>query len=750
MSVAANDERCVEHQGHKYYFCSNGCKTKFAADPERYLKPKIPSTAKPKAGASFTCPMHPEIRRDRPGSCPICGMALEPLNVSLDDADDSELRSMLLRFWIGVALTVPLLVVTMSEFFAPALAAWGARAGWFQAALATPVVLWGGWPFFVRAWHSFRTWNLNMYSLIALGTGAAYAFSVYAFLFPETLSQAFRHGGNVPLYFESAAVITVLVLLGEVLQLRARSRTSGAIKALLGLAPTAAVRVSPDGADVEVPLDQVAVGDQLRVRPGARIPVDGKLIEGASVVDESMVTGESVPVEKRAGDAVTAGTLNQTGSFVMQAERVGAETLLARIAQMVNEAARSRAPIQKLADRVSAWFVPAVVAIAGVAWFAWALFGPPPALANALVAAVSVLIIACPCALGLATPMSIMVGVGRGATEGVLIKDAEALELMEKIDTLVIDKTGTLTEGRPRLVTVEALDGMKEDDLLRFAASVEKVSEHPLAAAIVQGAAERKVALAQVQSFQSITGKGVQGTVDGHAVLAGTARLMQEQSIDISGVAAHSDELRRDGQTVMLVAVDARIAGLVGVKDPIKSTTREALDILKADGISVVMLTGDNRVTAEAVAHELGLDRVEAEVLPQDKHRIVKALQDEGRMVAMAGDGINDAPALAQAHVGIAMGTGTDIAMQSARVVLVKGDLRGIAKARTLSRKTMKNIRQNLFLAFVYNSIGVPIAAGVLYPVLGLLLSPMIASAAMALSSVSVIGNALRLRKATL
>jgi heavy metal translocating P-type ATPase len=694
--------------------------------------------------------MHPEIRRDRPGNCPICGMALEPLNVSLEDADDSELRSMTLRFWVGAALTLPLLLATMSEFFAPRLASWAAGAGWFQAALATPVVLWGGWPFFVRAWHSFRTWNLNMYSLIALGTGAAYAFSVYAILFPETLPHAFKHDGNVPLYFESAAVITVLVLLGEVLQLRARSRTSGAIKALLGLVPGTATRVTADGTEEEISLDEVAIGDRLRVRPGAKLPVDGRVIEGASAVDESMVTGESVPVEKRTGDPVTAGTLNQTGSFVMQAERVGAATLLARIAQMVNEAARSRAPIQALADTVSAWFVPTVIVIASIAFTVWAMVGPPPALANAFVAAVSVLIIACPCALGLATPMSIMVGVGRGASEGVLIKDAEALELMEKIDTLVIDKTGTLTEGRPLLTTVEAVNGIKEDELLRFVASVERVSEHPLAAAIVRGAAERKLALGDVQSFHSITGKGVQGIVDGRNILAGTAGLMEEQSVDASGVAARSDELRRDGQTVLLVAVDGRIAGLVGVKDPIKVTTREALDILTADGIVVVMLTGDNRVTAAAVAHELGIERIEAEVLPQDKHHIVKALQDEGRIVAMAGDGINDAPALAQAHVGIAMGTGTDIAMQSARIVLVKGDLRGIARARALSRKTMKNIRENLFLAFVYNSIGIPIAAGVMYPVLGLLLSPMIASAAMSLSSVSVIGNALRLRNITL
>jgi len=660
---------------------------------------------------------------------------------------------MTLRFWVSAALTLPLLVATMSEFFAPRLAAWAAQAGWFQALLATPVVLWGGAPFFVRAWHSFRSaslGNLNMYTLIGLGTGAAYGFSVFALAFPQALPAAFRQNGALPLYFEAAAVITTLVLLGEVLQLRARSRTSGAIRALLALAPNTAFRLAADGSEAEVPLDQVVIGDRLRVRPGATVPVDGKLVEGASVVDESMVTGESVPVEKRTGDALTGGTLNQTGSFVMQVERVGADTLLARIAQMVNEAGRSRAPIQKLADRVSGRFVPTVIAIAVIAFAVWALWGPPPALANALVVAVSVLIIACPCALGLATPMSIMVGVGRGASEGVLIRDAEALELMEKVTTLVVDKTGTLTEGRPRLVTVEAAEGFNDADLLRFAASVEKVSEHPLAAAIVAGARERGVLTVDVQDFESITGKGVRGTVEGKTVLAGTARLLQERSIDASGFGTRSDALRREGQTVMLIAVDGRVAGLVGVRDPIKATTREALDILKAEGVSVIMLTGDNRVTGEAVARELGLDRIEAEVLPQDKHRIVEALQDEGQIVAMAGDGINDAPALAQAHVGIAMGTGTDVAMQSARVVMVKGDLRGIAKARQLSKKTMKNIRQNLFLAFVYNSLGVPIAAGVLYPITGLLLSPMIASAAMALSSVSVIANALRLRNARL
>src|SRR6202140_1003523 len=563
MSVAANAERWVEHRGHKYFFCSDGCRDRFAADPEQYLKSKPPSPSQAPAGATYTCPMHPEIRRDRPGNCPICGMALEPLNVSLEDADDSELRSMTLRFWVGAALTLPLLLATMSEFFAPRLASWAAGAGWFQAALATPVVLWGGWPFFVRAWHSFRTWNLNMYSLIALGTGAAYAFSVYAILFPETLPHAFKQDGNVPLYFESAAVITVLVLLGEVLQLRARSRTSGAIKALLGLTPSTATRVTVDGTEEEISLDKVTVGDRLRVRPGAKLPVDGRVIEGASVVDESMVTGESVPVEKRTGDAVTAGTLNQTGSFVMQAERVGAATLLARIAQMVNEAARSRAPIQELADTVSAWFVPTVIVIAGFAFLVWGLVGPPPALANAFVAAVAVLIIASPCALGLATPMSIMVGTGRGASAGVLVKKADALELMEKVDTLVVDKTGTLTEGKPRLVGVTSLGGLAEDALLRLVASLERGSEHPLAAAITKAAEAKGLTLGAVADFRSETGKGVIGTVDGQQVAVGNVALLRALGIDPGALPADAEARRKDGQTVMLVAVDGKAAGLV-------------------------------------------------------------------------------------------------------------------------------------------------------------------------------------------
>ena len=757
MSVVPRDTRSAVFEGHRYFFCCDGCRTKFVADPGKYLQPRplaqsvapVPVAAAPE-GSLYTCPMHPEIQQQGPGSCPICGMALEPLTVSLEPEDDSELRSMTRRFWIAAALSLPLVLAGMAEYFSPRLAAWATDTGWLQALLATVVVVWAGGPFFVRGWQSLLSRNLNMYSLIGLGTGAAYGFSLFALLLPHSVPEAFKQGGMVPLYFEPAAVITVLVLLGEVLQLRARSRTSGAIRSLLGLAPANAIRVSADGGEHEVPLSDVRVGDLLRVRPGGRIPVDGRLVEGASVVDESMVTGESLPVEKKAADAVTAGTMNQTGSFLMRAERVGADTLLARIAQMVNEASRSRAPIQKLADRVSAWFVPAVVLIAVIAFAAWAFAGPQPTLAHALLAAVSVLIIACPCALGLATPMSIMVGVGRGASDGVLIRDAEALELMERVNTLVIDKTGTLTEGKPKLAALEAAPGYTEEQVLRFAASLEASSEHPLAAAITAAAAERGLAVARADGFDAIPGKGVRGTVDGHRVIAGNALLMSEAAIDIGVLGSRADALRGNGHTVMLVSVDGRAAGLVGVKDPIKASTPEALQALRSAGVDVIMLSGDNRITAEAVGRELGLARVEADVLPQDKYRIVKSLQEQGRIVAMAGDGINDSPALAQADVGIAMGTGTDAAMQSARVVLVKGDLRGIAKARRLSRMTMRNIRQNLVLAFVYNALGIPIAAGVLYPVTGLLLSPMVASAAMALSSVSVIGNALRLRGARL
>ena len=711
------------------------------------------TTTPPDKKIEYTCPMHPEIIRDAPGPCPICGMALEPRTITAGDDANPELVAITRRLWVSAVLTLPLLAATMGAML-PRLnvehAIGASASGWLQAALATPVVLWGGWPFFERAWISFRTGKLNMFSLIGIGVGAAYLFSVVALLFPGVLPEAFKIMGSVPLYFEPAAVITTLVLLGQVLELRARARTNDAIKALLGLAPTTALRVAGDGQDTEVPLDAVRVGDRLRVRPGDTVPVDGKVDEGTSVIDESMVSGESLPVQKSVGDAVTGGTINQTGSFVMRAEKVGADTLLARIAQMVSEAGRSRAPIQKLADQVAGWFVPAVIAVAVIAALVWAFFGAAPALANALVAAVSVLIIACPCALGLATPISVMVGVGRGASEGVLIKDAEALEILCKVDTLVIDKTGTLTEGKPRLAAIVASGDSNETDVLRYAASIEKLSEHPLAAAIVAGAAERGVLPSAVEGFDSITGKGVRGNVDGKAVLAGNRRLMEDAGVDIGPLAERAEALRKEGQTVLFIALDGRPAGLVGVNDPIKASSAQALRILEAEGIAIVMLTGDNKTTADAVARTLGITRVEAEVLPEDKHRIVKALQDQGKIVAMAGDGVNDAPALAQAQVGIAMGTGTDVAMASARVVLVKGDLMGIVKARRLSRKTMKNIRQNLFFAFIYNAVGVPVAAGVLYPWFGIVLSPILASAAMSLSSVSVIANALRLRNARL
>jgi len=712
-----------------------------------------PPTVTAGAQVEWTCPMHPEVVRDAPGNCPVCGMALEPRTATLEDVENVHLKDMTRRFWASVALSLPLVLAAMAEMV------WGMEFrhavneglfAWGQLALATPVVLWGGWPFFERAWVSFRTLRLNMYSLIGLGVAVAYLFSVFAVLVPDALPEAFKAHGLVPLYFEAAAVITTLVLLGEVLELRARSQTSGAVRALLGLAPNTAIRVAADGAEHEVPLAEVHPGDRLRVRPGAKVPVDGVVLEGHSVVDESMITGESVPVEKRAGDPVTGATVNQTGSFVMRAEKVGADTLLAQIAHLVGEAARSRAPIQRLADLVSSWFVPGVIAIAAIAAVVWWLVGPQPALANALVVAVSVLIIACPCALGLATPISVMVGVGRGALDGVLIKDAEALELMEKVTTLVVDKTGTLTEGKPALQAVESAGALAESEVLRLAASLERASEHPLAAAIVAAAEARGLALAPVADFASITGKGVRGTIEGRQVLIGNAALLAESNVDLGGLADRAQALQAEGQTVMFAAVDGRTAGLVGVADPVKGSTPEAIRALREAGVKIVMLTGDNRRTAQAVAAKLGLADFVAEVFPQDKHRVVQELQAKGEIVAMAGDGVNDAPALAQANVGIAMGHGTDIAMQSARVVLVKGDLRGIAKARRLSRATMANIRQNLFFAFVYNALGVPVAAGVLFPWLGLLLSPMIASAAMSLSSVSVIGNALRLRKAAL
>jgi P-type Cu+ transporter len=704
----------------------------------------------PGSKLEWTCPMHPEVVRDAPGNCPICGMALEPRTVTLDDVEDVHLKDITRRFWLSVLLSAPLVIAAMAEM------AWGTEMrrpinetayGWIQLALATPVVLWGGWPFLERAGVSFRTRRLNMYSLIGLGVAVAYVFSVFAVLAPGALPAAFKTHGMVPLYFEAAAVITTLVLLGEVLELRARSQTSSAVRALLGLAPNSAIRMDPSGEEREVLLADIRPGDFLRVRPGAKIPVDGVVSEGHSIVDESMITGEPIPVEKMAGTPVTAGTVNQTGTFVMRAEKVGADTLLAQIAHLVGEAARSRAPIQRLADLVSAWFVPSGIAVAVVAAIVWLIVGPPPAFANALVVAVSVLIIACPCALGLATPISVMVGIGRGALDGVLIKDAEALELMEKVTTLVVDKTGTLTEGKPTLQIVEPSGAIAPEELLRLAATLERASEHPLAAAIVGGAKGRGLALAEVARFESLTGKGVRGEIEGRHVAIGNTKLLQDLGVDSLALAKRAEILQAEGQTVMFMLIDGQPAGLVGVADPIKSSTHDAIQRLREQGVRVVMLTGDNRHTAQAVASKLGIADHVAEVLPQDKHQVIKSLQAKGEIVAMAGDGINDAPALAQANVGIAMGHGTDIAMQSARIVLVKGDLRGIAKARRLSRATMGNIRQNLFFAFLYNALGVPIAAGVLYPWLGLLLSPMIASAAMSLSSVSVIGNALRLRR---
>ncbi len=701
----------------------------------------------------YTCPMHPQIVRSAPGFCPICGMALEP-RAATGEEESAELRDMTRRFWVSVALSVPLLVFVMGDMIPgepirhllP-----GRLIAWLQLLLATPVVLWAGWPFFERGWASLVNRSLNMFTLIALGTGMAWLYSVVATVAPGIFPASFRtHGGEVGLYFEAAAIITALVLLGQVIELRARSQTSSAIKALLSLAPKSARRLHPDGGEDDVSLDQVKPGDRLRVRPGERVPVDGIVLEGTSAVDESMVTGEPIPVEKTVGSRVTGGTVNGPGGFVMRAERVGSETLLAQIVRMVSEAQRSRAPIQRLADSVSAWFVPAVVLVAVVAFVVWALVGPEPRMPYALVNAVAVLIIACPCALGLATPMSIMVATGRGALAGVLIKNAEALEVLERVGTLVLDKTGTLTEGKPRLTSAVPIGGQTESELLRLAASLERSSEHPLAAAIVAGAQERGLTLAAAADFRSLTGRGVVGRVEGRAVALGNQRLMDELNIEPGDLVARAEDLRRDGQTVMFLAVEGRAAGLVGVADPIKPSTPEALQLLRDSGLHIVMLTGDARVTAEAVARRLSIRDVEAEVLPEQKSEVVKRLQAEGRLVAMAGDGVNDAPALAQAEVGIAMGTGTDVAMESAGVTLVKGDLRGIVRARRLSRATMRNIRQNLFFAFIYNALGVPIAAGVLYPVFGLLLSPIIASAAMSASSVSVIVNALRLRRVML
>ncbi len=751
MKAAANPEKSAVHDGQTYYFCSTGCVAKFNADPMRYLSPDRKNGPTGPADAIYTCPMHPEIQQVGPGSCPICGMALEPMHATMEE-DTSELDDMTRRFWFSLVLSLPLLMLTMGELVGiDGAALLGHQASmWVQGLLATPVVLWFGWPFIERGAQSFRSGHLNMFSLISIGVIAAWLFSAVGLLFPDMLPGAFKMNGMAPLYFEAAAVIVTLVLVGQVLELRARSRTNAAVRSLLALAPATAIRIGSDGSEKEVPLSEVRIGDTLRVKPGANVPVDGVVSDGQSTVDESMLTGEPMPAAKQAGSNVSAGTVNQQGAFVMRAERVGADTLLSQIVNLVNQAGRSRAPIQKLADQVSGWFVPAVIAVAVMAFIVWAAFGPTPGLANGLVAAVSVLIIACPCALGLATPISIMVGVGRGARDGVLVKDAEGLELMEKVDTLVVDKTGTLTEGKPQVQQIIANEGFARADVLVLAAALEKQSEHPLAQAILGHLIAQGLPVLPVEGFTSVTGKGVRGAIDGQAVLLGNALLLKEAGIDTRALDAKADELRDQGHTVMFVSVGDRCAGLISVADSIKPESREAIRLLHAEGVKIVMLTGDNAKTARAVAVSLGIDTVHAEVLPEDKYRHVQALQQQGHVVAMAGDGVNDAPALAQANVGIAMGTGTDIAMNSARIVLVKGDLRGIARARQLSRATMRNIRQNLFFAFVYNFVGVPIAAGVLYPSLGLLLSPMIASAAMSLSSVSVIANALRLKNAEL
>jgi len=736
------------HKDETFYFCSAGCKTKFEADPERYLAPqKAEAPADPTA--IYTCPMHPEIRQVGPGSCPICGMALEPEIASADSGPNPELADMKRRFWIGLVLTLPVFILEMGSHLLPALAHavpqnW---SNWLQLAFATPVVLWAGLPFFERGWRSLVTAKLNMFTLIAMGTGVAWVYSVIATLFPGLFPEALRnHDGSMPVYFEAAAVITVLVLLGQVLELKARDRTSGAIKALLGLAPKTARRLSRDGSEEEVALDLVQVGDTLRVRPGEKVPVDGEVVEGRSSVDESMITGEAMPVAKLQGAPVTGGTLNQTGALTIRALKVGRETMLSRIVQMVAEAQRSRAPIQRLADRVSGWFVPLVIAIALIAFAAWMLVGPEPRFSLALLAAVSVLIIACPCALGLATPMSIMVGVGKGAENGILIKNAEALERLEKANVLLFDKTGTLTEGKPKVTRIVTSGDLDENSLLRLAAGVERSSEHPLGNAVVAAAEERKLTLPQVTDFDSPTGKGAKGMVEGKAIVLGNAAFLKSEGIDAASLANQADALRQEGATVIFVGIDRKAHGIIAIADPVKATTPEALKVLRDAGLRIVMLTGDNRTTAQAVAQKLGIGEVEADILPDQKAQVVKRLQSEGLIVAMAGDGVNDAPALAAADIGIAMGKGTDVAIESAGVTLLKGDLMGIAQARRLSQATMRNIRQNLLFAFIYNAAGVPVAAGVLYPAFGLLLSPVIAAAAMALSSVSVIANALRLR----
>jgi Cu+-exporting ATPase len=735
------------HRGVSYFFCSGGCRAKFAAGPEQYLDPDAHEPAAPMpAGTIFTCPMHPEVRQEGPGSCPICGMALEPETPTLDASPNAELADMTRRFWIGVLLTLPVVALEMGGHLFGWHPLQPSQSNWVQLVFATPVVLWAGWPFFVRGAQSIASRNLNMFTLIALGTGVAWTYSVIATAAPDLFPPAFReHHGAVAAYFEAAAVITVLVLLGQVLELRAREQTSGAIRALLDLAPKTAISVTEHGDEV-VALDTIAVGDRLRVRPGDKVPVDGELIEGHSTLDESMVTGESMPVSKEVGAKVIGGTINRSGSFVMRAEKVGRDTMLSRIVQMVATAQRSRAPVQRLADQVAEWFVPAVILAAILAFSAWATFGPEPRYAYALVAAVTVLIIACPCALGLATPMSIMVGIGRGARDGVLIKSAEALERMEAVNTLVVDKTGTLTEGKPKVVAVKVADGFDETDLLRLAASVERGSEHPLAKAIVEAAAGRKIELAAVRGFDSPAGKGAIGVVDRHRVVLGNARFLGELNITTQSLEQQAEKFRSEGATTIFVAVDGKATGVIAIADPVKESAAQALEALKADGIAIVMLTGDNRTTAMAVAQKLGIGEVEAEVLPDQKSAVIERLKREGRVVAMAGDGVNDAPALAVADVGIAMGTGADVAIESAGITLLTGDLRGIVRARRLSRATMRNIRQNLFFAFIYNAAGVPIAAGALYPLFGILLSPMIGALAMSLSSVSVILNALRLR----
>tara|TARA_R110001583_G_scaffold46761_3_gene146516 strand:+ start:13583 stop:15955 length:2373 start_codon:yes stop_codon:yes gene_type:complete len=776
--TAIDTDKSVEWEGTVYYFCSSSCAEKFNADPEDYIHSGENDCHSPACGtakthketnatsnneksanrsAVFTCPMHPEIRQNKPGLCPKCGMALEATTPDTNN-DNTELQDMTRRFWWSLFFSLPLLIITMGDIV-PGIDVgnWLGEStfNWLQAILATPVVLWGGWPFFVRAFVSFKNWQLNMFSLIGLGTAAAYVFSLFALLFSSQLPEAFKIAGRAPLYFEAAAVIITLVLMGQVLELRARSKTNSAIKSLLQLAPDEALRVNSDGSEEQVALDEVQVGDQLRVKPGGKIPVDGEIIEGHSHVDESMITGEPAPVSKTKASKVTAGTLNTTGTFLLKAEKVGNETLLARMIELVNDAGRSRAPIQKLADKVSSWFVPVVILVAVAAFTVWAILGPDPALVNALVVGVSVLIIACPCALGLATPMSIMVGIGRGAHEGILIKDAEALELMEKVDTLVVDKTGTLTEGRPTVQEILISDEAKKEDLtesdiLLLAASLEKSSEHPLATAIVASAKQQHLELKPIIDFKSMIGQGVSATIDGKSILIGNNRLIEAQKIDVSSLKSQAESMRENGQTVIFVTIDGLLAGIIGIGDAIKKTTVQAIKQLHQAGLKIVVLTGDNATTAGVVAKTLGLDDVKADATPEDKLNYLKELQQQGHIVAMAGDGINDAPALAKADVGIAMGTGTDVAMNSARIVLVKGDLRGITKSRLLSQHTMNNIRQNLFFAFIYNFLGVSVAAGILYPWFGVLLSPMIASAAMSLSSVSVIANALRLKNQTL